>query len=557
MLGFTPQKTGELNRQATNHVTNAHRKAQPKNEPVQIQVTEEYLTVKKLIDANVPIIFVTGGAGTGKSTFINYIRNNLKKSVVVLAPTGVAALNVQGATIHSYFRFPPHILNREDIKKVQDQKLYSHLDVLILDEVSMIRADVIDAIDTFLRINGKDSQRPFGGTQVIMVGDLFQLPPVVGTKEESTLFMRKYSSPFFFSSKVLNDQVIAPVELKKVFRQKDQNFVDILNRLRLGDSSDEVLSTINMRLSAPRPADPPIVLTVTNSRADSINTAGINLLSGEVREYEGTISGKLNIEEDKLPSPLHLRLKFNARVMFTKNDKDRRWINGTFGIVIAMKPDSIIVALEGISDDIVSVQQVSWETYKYIYDEENDKIVPKVTGSYKQFPLVPAWATTIHKSQGKTLPTVMIDLGNGAFAPGQTYVALSRVRRLEDVWLGRAVKKSDVHCDQSVRNFYANLFNCPLDYGLPPSSQSVESSTASSKASSTQSTFSTRQMVEAAMDSGDSLEIKYTDLSGNTTNRHIRPRNWVDNDRFTAFCDLRQAERDFRVSRISACHLVD
>ena len=466
ILGFTPRTAGELNRHATHQTPMVKSDVRAIDPLPEIEVTEEYKRAKKLIDADVPVIFVTGKAGTGKSTFINYIRNNIAKQVVVLAPTGVAALNVQGATINSFFRFPPHALSSNDIQKVEDRKLYTHLDVLILDEVSMIRADVIDAIDMFLRLNGKDCARPFGGTQVVMVGDLFQLPPVVTTKEESRLFSRKYTSPFFFSSEAISDQRIYPVELERVFRQQDQTFVDILNRIRLGDASDDVLKPLNARLTVPSPVESPIVLTPTNAGADRINNDEMNGLTGDVSEYEGEIKGKPILEEDKLPSPMRLRLKVNAKVMFTKNDNDRRWINGSLGTVTEMKPDSIIVKLEDMGH--VYVQRVSWEKYKYVYDETNNKIYPKVVASYTQFPLMPAWAITIHKSQGKTLPAVKVDLGEGAFAAGQTYVALSRARKLEDVWLGRAIKSEDIFCDQRIRQFYDMMFNRALDHGWPP-----------------------------------------------------------------------------------------
>jgi len=570
VLGITPQKTGELNRQATTRAPVIQRVAHVDDTLEGIEVTDDYKRVKQLIDADVPIVFVTGKAGTGKSTFIHYLRHSLSKRVVVLAPTGVAALNVQGATINSFFGLPPRALGSEDIKKVEDRKLYTHLDVLVLDEVSMIRADVVDAIDLFLKRNGKHIDRPFGGTQVVMVGDLLQLPPVVATKEEATLFSRRYTSPFFFSAKALEDEIIAPVELERVFRQQDPAFVSTLNRIRLGDSSDDVLSAINCRVVDPAPSARPIVLTPTNSLADKINIAEMNALTGDVHEYEGVITGNFNMEEDKLPSPLHLRLKENARVMFTRNDKARRWINGSLGVVVETKPDSITVRLEDMGHGVVTVERVSWEKYRYVYDESKDTITPRVVASYTQFPLIPAWAVTIHKSQGKTMPTVKIELGNGAFAPGQTYVALSRARRLEDIWLGRAIRKEDVFCDERIRTFYARLFDRSIDHGLPKpphptprpratGPENVTSSQAPPKVAQTnpQIVVSTRELVDAAMQSGDSLQIDYMDLKGKSTTRCIRPRTWVDEDRFTAYCDYRNAERDFRVSRISSCEAIE
>jgi hypothetical protein len=292
----------------------------------------------------------------------------------------------------------------------------------------------------------------------------------------------------------------------------------------------------------------------------------MNALTGDVREYEGVITGKLNMEEDKLPSPLHLHLKPNARVMFTRNDKERRWINGSLGVVIETKPNSITIRLEDMGHGVVNVERVSWEKYKYVYDESKDTIRPRVVASYTQFPLMPSWAVTIHKSQGKTMPTVRIDLGDGAFAPGQTYVALSRARRLEDIWLGRAIRKEDIFCDERIRMFYARMFNRPIDHGLPmPPNPPLQASgkkleckrPPQAPPAAAPSIPEMVALVDAAMQSGDSLEIDYMDSNGDSTTRCIRPRTWVNEDRFTAYCDFRNAERDFRVSRILSCKVIE
>lgn len=425
-----------------------------------IEVTKEYEQVKGLVDGGEPLVFVTGKAGTGKSTLIQYLRDEFKGNCVVVAPTGVAAMNIQGATIHSFFRFPPRLLTDEDVSPVRFKKPYKTLDLLIVDEVSMVRADVMDAMDRFLRANGPKKRRPFGGVQVLLVGDLHQLPPVVRGGDESAYFASTYESPFFFSSRAFTENASAPVELTHVFRQQDDRFVALLNYIRMGDTSPELLAEVNTRVTPAVDPDHETVLTTTNLIADRINKSRLAALPGDRRTYTGEASGSFSLTGDRLPSPLELHLKVGARVMFTRNDASGRWVNGSLGVVRDMHDHGVTVALDGGDDDVDAVQVFSalWETYRYEYDEDEERPVPLVAGAYEQLPLTPAWAITIHKSQGKTLSAIRIDLGRSAFAPGQVYVALSRCRRLDDVTLSRAVSARDVFCDRRVVSFYDSLF---------------------------------------------------------------------------------------------------
>ncbi|MDX9922294.1 MAG: AAA family ATPase [Syntrophales bacterium] len=311
------------------------------------------------------------------------------KNVVVVAPTGVASLNVEGATIHSYFRFPPRIITEDDIKKVKDRKLYTKPDILIVDEISMVRADIVDTMDKFLRINGKYPNRPFGGTQLLLVGDLFQLPPVVERTAESALFGRKYSSPFLFSAKSLENCQLIPVELGKTFRQRSPEFTDMLNKVRVAEQLDKVIPIINAACSKSAAGKHIITLTCTNTSADQVNEGELSKLLGERRVFKGEVFGKFAGGGAKLPVPINLALKVGAQVMFTKNDEKKRWVNRTLDRITAFKKASIQVEL--MTDHpgaLHEVQRVKWESYKYEYDYDDDKIKPVLAGQYIQYPLM-------------------------------------------------------------------------------------------------------------------------------------------------------------------------
>ena len=444
---------GELNRYATSKrpkVSKPRRTYSLEG----ITVTDEYLQVQNLLNAGYPMVYVSGKAGTGKSTLINYIRHSYQGNIVVVAPTGVAALNVEGITLHSYFHFPPRIVTDDDIKVVKDRRLYTRLNLLILDEVSMVRVDLIDAMDKFLRINGRDASIPFGGVQLLVVGDLYQLPPIVTQKEWAILNELGYTSQFFFSAKCLEQCQMASVELTQIFRQRDPEFTRMLSDIREAKNLDTVVPQINDSCSASEEDNSIIALTCTNAVADHINISELEKIDGPSKTFYGGIEGKFVVEEDRLPAPLNLELKTGAQVMFTKNDDSKRWANGSIGKVIDINGNGIKVELisdtEGLIYDITPVE---WESYRYEIDDVTDKIVPVVAGKYVQYPLMLAWAVTIHKSQGKTLESVRVDLGSGAFASGQVYVALSRCRSLSDIKLARPIKTTEVKCDPIVQRF--------------------------------------------------------------------------------------------------------
>ena len=421
-----------------------------------IEVTEEYETIKKLIEADNPVTFVTGNAGTGKSTLIQYLRHSLDKQIAVVAPTGVAALNVGGATIHSFFQLPPKLIEPKDIKSIFDRKLYNKLEMLVIDEISMVRVDLLDGVDAFLKKNRSD-QRPFGGVQLLLIGDLFQLPPVVNNNERGILKSKGYLSVFFFSSFALQESSLILVELKKIFRQKDAAFIDYLNNIRLAENFHHDLEIINKRYLQSLDNKKEITLTSTNKSADKKNSIELNKLTGQAFTYLGKAEGRFSEKDTRLPSPYNLVLKQGAQVMFTKNDEEKRWVNGSLGIVKKLESDIIFVELLDQSGFEYDVKKAIWLDYKYEYDPDKDRIVTKEVGKYTQYPLMLAWAITIHKSQGKTLSNVFVDLGHGAFASGQVYVALSRVRALDEIRLARPIKQNEIKCDLQIKRFYESL----------------------------------------------------------------------------------------------------
>jgi ATP-dependent DNA helicase PIF1 len=457
LLGINSIDISELNRRATRKVDQLKTKSTVSDPLDGIVITEKYKKILALLEANCPVVFVTGNAGTGKSTLIRYLKSVLNKKLVVVAPTGVAALNASGVTIHSFFRLPPKIHEDGDIKLVYDRKLYQKLELLIIDEVSMVRGDLLDSIDKFLRKN-RSTNTPFGGVQLLLIGDLFQLPPVVPKQERDVLSAKGYTSPYFFSSLSLQKTSMVPVELTYPYRQDDRSFIDILNRIRVGDDLEIVISELNRRCSKKNDRLGDITLTCTNNQADQINREALQSLPSKEYSFKGEFDGQFSLEHDKLPSPIDLRLKVGSHVMFTKNDEQRRWVNGTIGNVLEINQRTIRVELVSDANGTVcDVLPAIWNTYKYSYNPDEDQIVANKVGQYMQYPLMLAWAVTIHKSQGKTLNNVSVDLGSGAFATGQVYVALSRCRSVEGIHLTRPIRKTDVKCDPVIKRFYLAL----------------------------------------------------------------------------------------------------
>lgn len=402
-------------------------------------------------------IFLTGRAGTGKSTLLQYFRQTTQKKIAVLAPTGLAALNVRGQTIHSFFGFPPHPIHSDHIKKRKNNLIYQNLDAIVIDEVSMVRADVLDAIDQFMRINGKERSLPFGGVQMIFIGDLFQLPPVISSDVEKQLFNFLYDTPYFFSAHVLRRIPMQYIELKKVFRQKDRHFLDLLDAVRTKNIDEETLQYLNNQCLNRQFANHQlaITLTSTNYTAQNINNRELAKINHPSYTFTADVVG--NFDEHNMPNDKTLTLKKGAQVMFVRNDQWGRWVNGTLGTIDQIADDFIAVRVESAhGEEVYPIEKSTWEILRYQYDRKENKITTEPLGSFNQYPVKLAWAITIHKSQGKTFNNVVIDIGRGAFAPGQVYVALSRCTTLEGIVLKNPIRFTDIMIDERVVEFARN-----------------------------------------------------------------------------------------------------
>ena len=421
-----------------------------------IDINADFKACFEEMENGTDCMFVTGKAGTGKSTLLKYFCQNSKQKIVVLAPTGIAALNIGGQTIHSFFGFPPRPINKKEIKLRNNHKLYKSFDILIIDEISMVRADLVDTIDFFLRVNGKDRYKPFGGARLIMFGDLFQLPPVISTPEESYIIQQNYESPYFFSAQVFEEYPVQMFELREVYRQADRQFIRMLDAVRNGTIDYDELETLNERCKPDFPTDNDyyIILSARNATVNEINKKRLDALKTDEFSYLPQVSGEINIEPVDSP----LKLKVGAQVMFLKNDPNRRFANGTIGKVVYLNSDEVEVEI--LSPDNVllriQVERFEWEAIKYELKEEG--INARKVGTYKQFPLKTAWAMTIHKSQGKTFDRIIIDLKGGAFESGQTYVALSRCRTLEGIILKNPIQPRDIMVDPRILDFYQMHF---------------------------------------------------------------------------------------------------
>lgn len=418
------------------------------------KLSKEQEEVIQEIENSQDNFFITGKAGTGKSTLLQGLKKATEKKFVVAAPTGVAALNVGGQTIHSLFKLSVKFKEPEDINVSKSTaKLLSKIEMLIIDEVSMLRADILDSINHVLQ-KSKDNTEPFGGVQVVMFGDLYQLPPIISDKDLAQYFKDRYTSPYFFSAHVWQSASLELKELQKIFRQDDPEFQTLLNSLRIRSFDSELLRKLNSRVQKPSTDESIVTLALTNKTVLQINEEALDTIKSEVHEYEAEISG--DMEESAYPTEEVLKLKLGAQVMFLKNDPEQRWVNGTIGEVEYLSDDCIEIKVDGENHEI---KKSKWDKIKYSYDESTQKIKEEVVSSFTQYPLRLAWAITVHKSQGQTLEKVVFDIERGAFAHGQTYVALSRCSSMEGLFLKKPIRGRDIIVDPRISEFMRSIKN--------------------------------------------------------------------------------------------------
>ncbi len=396
-------------------------------------------------------LFVTGRAGTGKSTLLRCLKSNLPQKTAVLAPTGLAAVNVMGQTIHSFFGFPPQLITAEIVKKARRASMYRNLETIIIDEVSMVRADLMQGIDMALRLTRKKPQEPFGGVQIITMGDLHQLAPVIRDNQTTQHFHETFGGIYFFNAPVCQETPLGLIELDTVFRQQDEAFIDALNGFREGEPSRDHFDMLNDRVapfrSLPGKEDY-TVLTPINQAADSTNRGFLNQLKGDAVQFDAIITGKF--DKSAYPTDAGLVLKAGSKVVMLRNDPDKRWVNGTQARISRIEGQTVRVEIDGEDHEL---EPVTWENIGYEYNAEDDKMEEKVVGTFRQLPVRLAWALTIHKSQGMTLEKVYIDFGRGTFAHGQAYVALSRARSLDGLAMARNIRQSDIIFDERALDY--------------------------------------------------------------------------------------------------------
>jgi ATP-dependent DNA helicase PIF1 len=508
--------------------------------PVTIDFNLQFRRALELMEETSRHVFVTGRAGTGKSTLLNYFCEHTDKKAIILAPTGVAAINVGGQTIHSFFGFKPDVTLSAIRKKYKNEKknLYKKLEVIVIDEISMVRADLLDCVDKFLRLNGPDEKLPFGGVQMIFIGDLYQLPPVV-TGQEKEIFREHYATPYFFSARIFEELDMEFVELEKIYRQKDDEFIRLLNVIRNRTVTDDDLAIFNQRFDPQFEAPPNdfyIYLTSTNEQANRINDERLAKLPGRTHSVRGLIEGDFGAEY--LPTSTELKLKKGAQIMLLNNDSAGRWVNGTVGRMVGIKKDEdeqdvILARLD--TGKKVEIEPHTWEIFRFFL--KNGELSSETVGSFTQYPVRLAFAVTIHKSQGKTFEKAIIDVGKGTFAHGQMYVALSRCTTLDGIVLMKPIRKSHILMDWQVVKFLTRCQYNLADRQFPRQDKI--------------------QLIEEAVQKRQNLEIVYLKAKDEKTRRIVRPLG-VGNMEYNghpfvgmeAFCLMRRGKRVFNVDRI-------
>ena len=507
----------------------------------EIELNKEFKQALELMENSNKSVFITGRAGTGKSTLLTHFCQTTMKKVVVLAPTGVAALNVKGQTIHSFFKFRPNI-TPERVRKLRSsdegKNIYQKLDAIIIDEISMVRADLLDCVDKFLRLNGPNDKKPFGGIQMIFIGDLYQLSPVV-TSNDREIFRTIYKTPYFYGSHVFDTFEMEFIELQKVYRQHDEKFIDLLNSVRNNTITEKGLALLKQRYNPqfePAPGNFYVYLTTTNAMAETINTAQLAKLESPTLIFPGEIEGEFS--KENLPTAIDLKIKPGAQIMMLNNDTEGRWVNGSIGEIRGLihnnKGEDVIIA--DLNDgSTVEIEPFTWEIYRSYVDGE--QLASEVIGTFTQYPLMLAWAVTIHKSQGKTFDNVIIDIGKGTFAHGQTYVALSRCTSLEGIVLVKPLLKKHIWTDFKIVDFLTKYQYKKAEQASPVTDKIA--------------------LLEKAIKNKATLKITYLKPNNEKSVRTIRPET-IGEMGFAgktylgviAFCQLRNQLRTFRVDRI-------